>query len=94
MNLLWERFVFVSLKKHLSNMTVRCQYKKYFWKPNGGYPRSTTLGVYKIKITKKIDIFIIKHPLTPLTKMGKTKWHPPLTKMGQGVLSDIFPLKS
>jgi hypothetical protein len=57
-------------------------------------PNLTTLGAYKIKNTKKMDIFIIKHPLAPLTKMGKTKWHPPLTKRGQGVLSDIFPLKS
>jgi hypothetical protein len=41
-----------------------------------------------------MDIFNKKHPLPPLTKRGKTKWHPPLAKRGQGVLSDIYPLKS
>jgi hypothetical protein len=41
-----------------------------------------------------MDIFNIKHPQLPLPKRGKTKWHPPLPKRGQGVLYDIFPLKS
>ena len=39
MNLLWEQFVLVSLKKNKS-LKVRGQNSKYFWKPEGGNRRS------------------------------------------------------
>jgi 5-methylcytosine-specific restriction enzyme subunit McrC len=40
MNLLWEKFVYISLKKHLPHLNIRSQQKKYFWKPDNGYPSS------------------------------------------------------
>ncbi len=37
MNLLWERFVYVCLRKKCNpNFTVKAQYSKYFWKPLSG----------------------------------------------------------
>jgi 5-methylcytosine-specific restriction enzyme subunit McrC len=39
MNLLWEQFVLVSLKKNKS-IRVKGQNSKYFWKPAGGRRRS------------------------------------------------------
>jgi 5-methylcytosine-specific restriction enzyme subunit McrC len=41
MNLLWEQFVYVSLRKHIwPNTTISKQVSKHFWQPNEGY-RST-----------------------------------------------------
>lgn len=41
MNLLWEQFLFVSLRKHLKDeYTVRPQTTKLFWKPDEGYSSS------------------------------------------------------
>lgn len=39
MNLLWEQFVLVSLKKK-KELKVKGQNSKYFWKPNGGNRRT------------------------------------------------------
>lgn len=37
MNLLWEKFIYVSLRKHLeANMTITPQTSKYFWKADKG----------------------------------------------------------
>ncbi len=37
MNLLWERFIYNSLRKHLpSGKTISSQVSKYFWKPQNG----------------------------------------------------------
>lgn len=37
MNLLWEKFVYVSLRKHLNSAsTINAQIKKLFWKPEQG----------------------------------------------------------
>jgi 5-methylcytosine-specific restriction enzyme subunit McrC len=37
MNLLWERFIYVSLRRHLKkNMKITAQKSKYFWKPEKG----------------------------------------------------------
>lgn len=37
MNLLWEQFIFVSLRKHkLKNTIIKPQASKYFWKPDNG----------------------------------------------------------
>lgn len=38
MNLLWEQFVLVSLKKH-KNLKTKGQESKSFWQPEGGYKR-------------------------------------------------------
>lgn len=44
MNMLWERFVYVSIKKYLRNelddYTVSAQTSKYFWKPKDGHRSS------------------------------------------------------
>ena len=38
MNLLWERFVYVSLRKHkLANTSIAGQNSRNFWKPQSGY---------------------------------------------------------
>jgi 5-methylcytosine-specific restriction enzyme subunit McrC len=37
MNLLWERFVYVSLRRHLKEADVRAQVSRPFWKPADGY---------------------------------------------------------
>ena len=37
MNLLWEQFVYVSLRKYAVNFTVTSQTSKYFWQPENGY---------------------------------------------------------
>jgi 5-methylcytosine-specific restriction enzyme subunit McrC len=39
MNLLWEKFVLVSLRKS-KDFKIKGQSKKYFWKPDGGRRRS------------------------------------------------------
>ncbi len=39
MNLLWEQFVIVSLRKNKA-LNVKGQSKKYFWKPDGGRKRT------------------------------------------------------
>ncbi|MEA3447420.1 MAG: restriction endonuclease, partial [Bacteroidota bacterium] len=39
MNLLWEEFVLVSLRKN-KELNVKGQRKKYFWKPDGGRKRT------------------------------------------------------
>lgn len=37
MNLLWERFIYVSLRKYLAkNLTITAQTSKHFWKPDNG----------------------------------------------------------
>ena len=37
MNLLWEKFIYVSLRKYLpKEMTIAAQTSKYFWKPTNG----------------------------------------------------------
>ncbi len=37
MNLLWEQFIYISLKKHKSTETkIKAQSYKYFWKPENG----------------------------------------------------------
>lgn len=37
MNLLWERFIYVSLRKRLkSDMTIKAQNSRYFWRSAGG----------------------------------------------------------
>jgi len=41
MNLLWEQFVYASLRKHSSpNITVTAQHSRHFWKPETGYTSS------------------------------------------------------
>jgi len=43
MNMLWEKFVFVSLKQHLkkeNNYRIISQMSKYFWQPEKGYTSS------------------------------------------------------
>lgn len=39
MNLLWEQFIYVSLRKNIKNhnFTITKQTPKYFWQPNDGY---------------------------------------------------------
>ncbi len=37
MNLLWEKFVYVSLRKHLKDAGAEEQVPKLFWKPEGGH---------------------------------------------------------
>jgi len=38
MNLLWEKFIFISIRKHLpENMTITSQRSKHFWEPKNGY---------------------------------------------------------
>lgn len=37
MNVLWEQFVYVSLRKHAIEYQVRAQVPKYFWKPEDGH---------------------------------------------------------
>ncbi len=38
MNMLWEQFIFVSLRKYKnSETTIKAQTSKYFWKPRKGY---------------------------------------------------------
>lgn len=37
MNLLWEQFVYVSLRKYAVDFTVSSQTSKYFWQPENGY---------------------------------------------------------
>jgi 5-methylcytosine-specific restriction enzyme subunit McrC len=49
MNLLWEKFVFVTLKKHLKGYSVREQVSKAYWKMDG----------YR-KVTLKPDIKVAK----------------------------------
>lgn len=64
MNLLWEKFIYVSLRKqNKSNRTITEQTSKGFWKPENGY---------KSKI--KPDIIIDKEKGKELTIVLDTKW--------------------
>jgi 5-methylcytosine-specific restriction enzyme subunit McrC len=56
MNLLWEKFVFVTLRKHLKDYTVNEQVTKPYWKMEGH--RSVSLKP-DIKLTKKGQTYII-----------------------------------
>lgn len=40
MNLLWEKFVYVSLRRHLKGVGVQPQVNQYFWRPTDGYRMS------------------------------------------------------
>lgn len=63
MNLLWEQFIYVSLKKNKTDFTkVKAQTPKYFWKPENGrrtsmkpdiYIETTTIPVKKIVLDTK-----------------------------------------
>lgn len=62
MNLLWEKFVYVSLKKFARNeFNLRPQEVSYFWKPEGGY-----------RSKMKPDIVITQHNGDSLVL--DTKW--------------------
>jgi len=37
MNLLWEQFIFVSLRRHCTDYKISAQTSKYFWQPENGY---------------------------------------------------------
>lgn len=57
MNQLWEKFIYVSLRKHLDNdMTITAQTSKYFWKSKGG---SKSKMRPDIVITKGVETFVI-----------------------------------
>jgi len=62
MNLLWEKFVYVSLRKHkLPNITITAPTSKSFWQPKNGY---------RSKIRPDIVVNIDKHDCVVLD----TKW--------------------
>ena len=47
MNLLWEQFIYVSLKKNRTDFSkVRAQTSKYFWKPENGRRTSMKPDIY------------------------------------------------
>ncbi len=59
MNLLWEQFVYLSLKKHLNlfyeNSSISAQTKFKFWKPENGYSMNLKPDI----VIKKEDSFIV-----------------------------------
>lgn len=62
MNLLWERFVYASLRKEFRkehpDFTIKAQTFKYFWKPAGGY-RSKIIPDIVIKNLKQNSCFVL-----------------------------------
>lgn len=59
MNLLWEQFVYLSLKKHINllgnNSSISAQTKFKFWKPENGYSMNLKPDI----VIKKEDSFIV-----------------------------------
>ncbi|WP_309640732.1 5-methylcytosine restriction system specificity protein McrC [Flavobacterium sp.] len=57
MNLLWEQFIYVSLRKNREHFAkVKAQTSKYFWKPQGGRRASMKPDIF---IQTKADIKIV-----------------------------------
>lgn len=55
MNLLWEQFIYVSLRKNKTDFTkVKAQSSKHFWKPENGRRTSMKPDIYIETVDKKI----------------------------------------
>lgn len=54
MNLLWEQFVYVSLRKYAKEYQVRAQVPKYFWREEGGKRRRMKPDIVLTKEKKSI----------------------------------------
>ncbi|MBL7815470.1 MAG: restriction endonuclease [Saprospiraceae bacterium] len=63
MNLLWEQFVYASirkqLKKHHPNYTITSQVPKYFWKPKNGYSSRMIPDIVINKDSEKGDCIVL-----------------------------------
>lgn len=60
MNKLWEKFIYVSLRKHLEkDMTITAQTSKYFWKPETGYNSKMRPDIVITKGTEDKKTFVI-----------------------------------
>lgn len=61
MNLLWERFVYVSLRKHLpDNCQISPQNSKDFWEADGGSPRTMRPDIVLTKSNKSTIVLDTK----------------------------------
>lgn len=61
MNVLWEQFVFITLKRRLKNCSVSAQKSRKFWKPSDGYYSKMQADIIiKNKVTEEVAILDTK----------------------------------